>query len=241
MAPTRRPPIVGLVFDWNNLGQVALPFFVSITVAAFLALFLRKAAEQSRLPRAREPCARCRFERGLLARGDCEESCAVNTLPTLPILLFVAAASLATLAFAFPEVVKTYLIPFGLYDATYPDILLTLILVTNAGAAVALAAYFVQDLPYHRDLFNFGAAGAALVGLFLGSAGEGAVGTGAELLVPLALSALLLGLASEARARQGRPTFGLRALGLTTVPLFLVTLLALGRIVEIVRLAAGAH
>ncbi|MCI4331109.1 MAG: hypothetical protein L3K19_04600 [Thermoplasmata archaeon] len=232
---------MGLIFDWGNLSQVALPCFVSLTVGAFLALFMRRAADHSRLPRTRERCVRCRFEEGLIERGTCEQSCAVNAMPTLPLVLFVAVTSVAALAFLYPDVVVTYLLPFGSPLPAYPDILLTLVLVTNLAAAVALAAYFVQDLPYHRDLFNFGAAAAALVGLFVGTTASGVVRIDGQILVPVALGALLFGLAAEARARQGRPAFGLRALGVATAPLFLLTVLALGRIVEIVRIAASAH
>jgi hypothetical protein len=232
---------VSLVFDWGNLGQVALPCFVSITIAAFLALFLRQASDQSRMPRSRERCVDCRFESELIADRRCEQACSVNTMPTLPLVLFVAVASLAALTFLFPDVVRTYLLPFEFSTPAYPDVLLGLILVTNVGAAIALAAFFVQDLPYHRDLFNFGASAAALLGLLVGTSASGNLRADGQLLVPVALVALLLGLGAEARARRGRPAFGLRSLGAATAPLFLVTILALGRIVEVIQLAAQVH
>jgi hypothetical protein len=232
---------VSLVFDWANLGDVALPCLVSITGAAFLATFLRRAAEQSRLPRSRERCIRCRFESQLEEFGDCQEACAVNVLPTLPLVLFVAVSALAALTFFFPATVRTYILPFDYPDPAYAAILLDVVLVATLSAALVLAAYFVQDLPYHRDLFTLGAAAAALAGLFVGTTGSGVAPTDAAILVPIALTAVLLGLAAEARARRGRPAFGLRSLGAATAPLFLVTVLAFGRIAEVLALAAQAR
>lgn len=232
---------MALLFDWGNLGRVALPFFLSITIGAVLALFLRRAADQSLLPRARERCVRCRYEDGQIARGRCDEACAVNAMPTLPLVLFVAVSSLAALTFLYPGVVRTYVLPFEFSTPGMPDILLDLVLVTNVAAAVALAAFFVQDLPYHRDLFNLGAVVTALAGLVAATTVPGAWAGDVAAAVPVALAALLLGTAAELRARRGRPAYGLRALGAATAPLFLVTILALGRIVEIVQLAVQAH
>lgn len=232
---------MSLVFDWANLGEVALPCLVSITGAAFLATFLRHAAEQSRLPRRRERCVRCRFESELMESGECQEACAVNALPTLPLVLFVAVSTLGALTYFFPDTVRTYILPFDSPDPAYAAILLDVVLVATLSAALVLAAYFVQDLPYHRDLFTLGGVAAALVGLTLGTMGGGLWPSEGAVLVPVGLTAVLLGLAAESRARRGRPAFGLRSLGAATSPLFLVTFLAFGRIAEVLALAAQAH
>jgi hypothetical protein len=230
---------VPFVLLWSNLGQVALPFSIALTVAAVLALPLRRAAERSGLPRGRERCVGCVAEPGLLRQGYCVERCAVNRGPGLPMVLFVATATLALFALFDPAGFARAVLPF---DLTGPGIAATvaaMLIGANAGAALLLAAFFLQDLPVHRKLFLEGSLAAALFGLILPTVGPGSAMGRTDLLTPLALGAVLLVGAVEVRARVGRPAFGWRAVGLAIAPLILVGAFAAVRLVEFVQLGTG--
>ena len=226
-----------LVVDWSNLGLVAFPFLLSITTATLLALLLRRAAELSGLPRSREVCVGCVHEPALLRDGYCRQNCVINSLPSTPLVLFIGSATFALLTAFFPDVVLTYILPFGFTNSEIPGILEGLLLVSAGGASVTIAGYFAQDLAAHRELLNRVALLIALAGLIVGAGTSGAVSQTAETLVPLGLGMLLVGLAIEWRARRGRPTLGLRALGFSATPLFVIAVLALIRIAQILALA----
>jgi hypothetical protein len=229
---------VTLIYDWGNLGSVAFPFLLAITVSGILALALRRAAIRSGLPRAREPCARCRFEKGLLKRGTCERQCAVNDLPSLPLLLFIACTTFAILAAFYPSIVLTYVLPFTNPASGIPEVLLGVMLVASATASIAIAAYFAQDLPGHRELLIRGAVAGTLVGVLLSVLGNDMAGQVGAVLAPLSLGVLVIGLALEWRARLGRPALGLRAIGAAAIPLFLIAIMASVRIGEVLYYAA---
>lgn len=229
---------MGLVYDWYNLHTVALPFLLSVTAAGGLALILRRAAERSGLPRARETCTKCRHEGQLLQEGFCVQSCAVNALPTLPLALFVASTTFAILAGLFPDTVLTYVVPFSTVNADLPEALRFLLLVTCAAASLSIVGYFAQDLAVHRAVFEEAAIVVAVTGLFLGVTAGGTLGEDAAFLAPIALTALVLSVAMRRRAKVARPVFGLRAIAFATAPLFLLALLATLRILEILAYAA---
>ncbi|MCI4369149.1 MAG: hypothetical protein L3K09_06275 [Thermoplasmata archaeon] len=231
---------MGLVVEWGNLGSVALPFFIALTGSAVLALLLRNASDVSGLPRSRERCVGCRFESALVRDGLCRQTCTVNELPTLPIVLFLSTGTVAILCLFFPQVMIAFVLPFAIGSRATPQILLALLGVANTGACALIAGYFVQDLPKHRELFGFIAVFGTLLGLLVGFTVPGPVGLWARSLTPLALGLTLLFSAVEHRARMGRPTFGLRALGASVVPLFLVFLLATVRMAEIFHYAYGS-
>ena len=236
-ATPRRAGPVGLVLLWSNLGTVLLPFLAAITVASLLALPLQRAAERSGLPRARERCVHCRGEPVLLRTGHCPEACAVNRVPTLPLLLFVATTTVALFAFGDPGAFRLFVLPLGMTGPGVADLLAAGLVGANAGAAVLLAGYFLQDLPDHRLHFGEGAILLALGLLAASATAGGFLERWIALALPISLLAVLLALGIDWRARHGRPAFGLRALGVATAPLFLVSVFAAVRIVQILQLA----
>ena len=231
---------MGLVLEWNNLRLVLLPFLGALTVAALLAIPLRRAAERSGMPRLREPCIGCRAEAGLLRRGYCSESCAVNGGPGLPLLVFVATATTALFALLDPADFTGFVLPFGLNGPGILDLTVGLLIGVNAAAALLLAAYFLQDRPEHRALFLRGAIVVSLGALAVTGLTTGTLSPWLALATPLALTAVILSAGVEWRARHGRPAFGLRTVGVATGPLFLVMLFALVRIVQVVEMASGS-
>ena len=229
---------MGLVYDWYNLHTVALPFLISVTAAAGMALLLRRASERSGLPRAREPCTQCRNEPQLLQEGFCVQPCAVNALPTLPLALFVTSTTFAILAGLFPDTVLTYVVPFSTVNPDLPETLRFLLLVTCAAASLSIVGYFAQDLPSHRAAFEEAAVVVAVAGLFVGVTFGGTIGQDVAFVVPVALAALMISVAMSRRAKVSRPVFGLRALAFATAPLFLLAILATLRILEILSYAS---
>lgn len=228
---------MGLVLLWSHLGGVALPFLIALTAACLLAWGLQRVAETTGLPRLRERCIGCRAESNLLATGRCPEPCAVNDGPTLPLLVFVGSATTAVFAAADPADFRLYVLPYGLTGPGIPDLLLALLVGANALAGVLLAAFFVQDRRDHQELFARGSAILALGALVGLGLSDGPAGPWVDLAVPVALTALLLGVAIEWRARHGRPAFGLRTIGFAAAPLFLVALLATIHLVQVLQLA----
>jgi hypothetical protein len=227
---------MGLVLLWANLGQILLPALVALTVAAFLAMPLRRAAERSGLPRVREPCVGCVAESYLLEHGYCRERCAVNSASSVGVLLFVGTTSTAIFAYLDPADFVRLVLPTSPGATAVPGLLLDLVVGSNAGAALLVGAYFSQDLPgFRRGLLE----GSATVSLGLMTIGEALPGPGlhwVSLLLPLSLAAIVLGVGVEWRARHGRPAFGFRTLGLAAAPLFLLAALATIRIIQIVQI-----
>jgi hypothetical protein len=230
---------VPFVLLWSNLGGVALPFLAALTLSAVFAIPLRRAAEGSGLPRARERCLGCAAERALLRRGYCTERCVVNGGPAVPLVLFVATSTFVLFALFAPAAFARAVLPFALGGPGVAQVLAGLLVGTNAAAAVLLAAFFFQDRAATRRLFVEGAVVVALLGLLLAGLAPLLRVPGATLLTPLALLAVLLFAAIERRARVGRPAFGWRSVGLAAVPLFLVALCATVRLLEFVRMATG--
>lgn len=228
---------MGLYLDWGNLVTVSFPFIVSVTAAGILAIALRHLSDTEGLPTARERCVGCRFESKLIRSGECRLDCAVNALPSLPLVLFVVTTSFALLALAFPSMLLTYVLPTGRYAPATPAILVGIVFTANGAASLATAGYFVQSSRRYRRTFLQGLIVAVLLGLVVGSATTGGARALATALTPFALGSLLVGLAIEHRARMGRPALGLKALGASTVPFFIVTVLSLVRIYEILRIA----
>jgi len=225
---------VAVYADWANLGNVAVPFLVSTTVAALLTLGLWYLARRSGLPRAREPCATCVNERELLRTGHCSDrACAVNSLPLLPLSLFACSAMVAVLSVGWPGTMTTYILPSGLRPGSFSIVLLYLVLIASAGSSLAIAAYFLQDQRLTRHGFLLAAGGTGVFAVFLALL-AGPVGLVASGLSTLALTAVLIAMGIEHRARLGRPLLGLRSVGVAALPLFLVTFLASIRIFQIV-------
>lgn len=241
---------MGLVIEPNNLWLLALPALICACLSAIFTLLLWRAAWVSGLPHRREPCVTCVFEADLLRKGTCTENCAINSIPTLPLMLFFITSGLTMMCVFFPSLVSTYVIPFNLAPPLLPTLLLVTLGATNGGAAVLLATYFVQDRAWHRELFFRGAAAMTLIGLIAAStlAGLGKAGwitsswlqtaaVEAEWLTPLGLFAIIVVVAMEHRARLERPVMGLRGLGLTTAPIFLIVVIGLARMLEILSYA----
>lgn len=227
---------MGLVLDWSNLDFVVLPFLLALTAAAFLALPLRRALERSRLPRAREPCVGCSAEGRLLRTGRCPEPCVVNTLGSFALALFVATTCLALFAYVDPVDLARFVDPIGWQFGPPAEALLALVVGGNAAAAVLVAAYLLQDLPVHRDGLLRGSATVSLGLMAVATLAPPALGRWVDLLLPLSLAGIVLGVGIEWRARHGRPAFGLRSLAVALLPLFVVTGLALVRFGQIVAL-----
>lgn len=226
-----------LLVTWSNLALVTLPFVLAIGVSVGLAFLLRRAARESGLPRARETCVDCAHEAGLVEAGACEQRCAVNELPALPLALFVGCSTFAILAIVFPAVVLTYVLPFWAPTSTTTEVLLILLIASSVGGAVALALYCLQDLPEQRELLLRGSMVVAIAALAAALLTSGGALSVAEGLGAAALAVILVAAAVDRRARLGRPTLGLRTMGVAVVPLLLVSTLAVVRIVEILQLS----
>lgn len=243
---------MGLAIEPNNLWVLALPALICACISAIFTLMLWRAAWKSGLPHRREPCVTCVFEADLIRKGTCTENCAINSLPTLPLMLFFISSGLTLMCVFFPTIVTQYVIPFNLSPASLGPMILVGIGAANGGAAVLLAAYFVQDKAWHRELFIRGATAATIVGLIAAStlaaldripsvaAGYpwlSAIGAEADWLTPLGLFAIIMAMALEHRARLERPVLGLRSLGMTTVPMFFMVVVGLARMLEILSYA----
>jgi hypothetical protein len=163
----------------------------------------------------------------------------VNAGPGIPLTLFVACSTFALFALLAPSAFVEFVLPFGLTGPGVEELLVGGLVGANAGAALLMAAYLLQDLPIHREGLRRGSLVVALGSL--GLTGLATVGPlrWVTLLTPLALGGLVLSAAVEWRARTGRPAFGLKAVGIATAPLFLGVLLAMVRIVQVVQLAHG--
>jgi hypothetical protein len=233
-ATGRYSPGVGLGVDWLNLWVVGLPFLTCACASGALAVLLYRTALASGLPHRRDTCARCVFESALRRTGTCAQACAVNAIPTLPLVLFSFTSTFALLFLFYPSLALEYVLPSVPAPSPLAQIVRDLLVATNVGASVVLAGYFVQDTARSRELFSRTAAAGALAGLVAGSTLPGAWGATAALLTPVALLVLLIALALEHRAVRGEPTLGLRAIGLATAPLFLIGIAALARIAQIV-------
>ncbi|MCI4319406.1 MAG: hypothetical protein L3J87_02110 [Thermoplasmata archaeon] len=226
-----------LVVDWENLAFVALPFLTCLGISGLLAIGLYRVAAVSGVPHRRERCLRCRFVEALHRSGTCHEPCAVNQVPQLPAVLFVATCTFALLFLFFPTVSFEYVIPFEFSPPDLGAVLLGFLAAANFGGSVVLAAYLLQDRAVSREMFNRVAAFGAVLGILLGLAGPAWVRGPAIVLTPVALAALLLGVGLEYRARLGRPAVGLRAVGAATLPLFLLILVASARLVQLLLYA----
>jgi hypothetical protein len=226
---------VTLVLLWANLGPLLLPAMIAITASAILAIPLRRAAERSGLPRVREPCFGCVAEGFLVRNGYCPEVCTVNSATSVGLLLFVATAATATFALLDPGDFVRRVLPFSSGSPGLSNFLLDAVVGTNAAAALLIGAYFGQDRSIDRRHWLEGSAVAALGLMTIGEALPGPALPWVDLLLPLSLGALLLGVAVEWRARHGRPAFGLRTLAVAAAPLFLLTILATIRIVQVVQ------
>lgn len=241
--PLPHSPFVVLLLDWSNLWAIALPFFICISASTLFTVFLWRVAWKSGMPHRREPCATCIFEKGLLRLGTCRETCAVNVIPTLPLLLFMFTCSFALLFLLFPSVVLTYLFPAGL-GTVWSNACIVAVAASNGGASIVLVGYFVQDKAWHREMFFRIAAAGSTAGLVLGvvfsgshNAWLGALSTFSFEVTPFGLVAVLLTAGIEHRARWGRPVLGMRALAASTLPLFLVVLVACARILFVLSAA----
>ncbi|HTT26729.1 MAG TPA: hypothetical protein VMH90_07210 [Thermoplasmata archaeon] len=230
---------MGLVLEWANLGEILLPVLIAVTTAAFLALPLRRAAEQSGLPRIREPCRGCAAEPFLLERGYCREVCTVNSAAPVGLLLFVGTATTAIFAYLDPADFLRLVLPATPGMPAGATLLLDTVVASNAAASLLVGAFFGQDLPAYRRGLLEGSAALALGLMTVGEAMPTPAFRWVELLLPLSLSAVVLGVAVEWRARYGRPAFGLRTLAVAALPMFLVSVLASARIVQILIVGLG--
>jgi hypothetical protein len=231
--------IMVLEWDWARVGFVALPFLTSACIVGVFAVLLRRAVQESGLPRRREPCVNCLFESALLRDKSCRLRCAVNAVPDFPFALFVVTGTLALFFLFFPGLALAYVLPTVSGLSTIEPAMLTALIVGNVAASLVIAAYFLQDLSWHRETFLRGAAVGSLAALVVGIGAPGLAGSFAQVLAPVGLGALLLAVALEHRARLGRPVFGLRTVAVASLPLYLVTLLAFFRILQVVRAATG--
>jgi hypothetical protein len=231
---------MGLTLAWGNLEGVALPFMLCACVSGILTVFLWRAAWESGMPHRREPCATCVFEGKLIKTGTCRESCAVNIIPTLPLMLFLFTCTFALFFVFFTPIVESSLFP-PIWSPDLSGAVAALVAASNGGAAVLLAAYFAQDTAWHRELFlRIGAAGS-LAALVVGVMNPEGVGSIALSLAPLGLFAVLLSAALEHRARWGRPVLGLRSMGFSTTPLFVISLIGLLKILWVLSSAGSIH
>lgn len=231
-----------LTLEWQNLWTIALPLFLSLCTSTLFTVLLWRVAWKSGMPHRREPCVNCVFEKGLIRHGTCRETCAVNVIPTLPLLLFLFTSTFALFFLVFPGIVVTYMFPGG-FDPTWSSAAVMAVAAANGGASILLVGYFVQDKAWHRELFFRIAAAGSTAGLVLGLVFQshpgflGQMGTFCLEVTPFGMFAVIMTSGLEHRARWGRPVLGLRALGLSTLPLFLITLVAVARILFVLSAA----
>ncbi len=218
-----------LVLDWGNLWVVALPFLTSACIAGIFTVLVSRVSRN--ITHHRLLCAQCVFEDELIANGKCEQNCAVNNIPSLPMLLFFFSTEFALLALFYPSIIQTYILP-AVLSQNEMAFLGSLLLVSTTTAAVMLGVYLVQEKGKVRSLLLrvtiLGTLGAILVASFEPSA---------AIYVPVGLFALVLILGVELRARYQLPLLGLRSVGAATLPLFVVTLIGIIHIYEILRMA----
>ncbi|HZY70687.1 MAG TPA: hypothetical protein VFF67_06905 [Thermoplasmata archaeon] len=228
---------MALVADWGNLAIVALPVITSLGVSGLLAILLYRVGVATGVPHRRERCLRCVFASALHSSGTCDERCAVNELPRIPALLLWVTGTFALLFLLFPSTAFAYVLPLELRSPALFPTLAGFLGAANLGGMIVLAAYLLQDRAWSRELFNRVGAGGSIVGLLLGFVSGGMIRSVTLWFTPAALTVLLVGLGLEYRARSGRPTMGLRAIGTATAPLFLTLVVGAVRIVQIVALA----
>jgi uncharacterized membrane protein YozB (DUF420 family) len=221
--------VTGIILVWANLWVVALPFLTSACVAGVFTVLLSRVSRT--LTHHRLVCTRCAFEGTLITKGECHQNCAVNSIPSLPLLLFFFCIEFALLSLFYPSIAGTYILP-GSVSPLWNALLQGLMLATTVASSVMLGVYLIQHEARARTWMLRG----ALVGT-LGAILVASLYVAAAVLVPIGLFALLLSLGVELRARHGLPLLGLRAIGLATLPLFLVVLIGMVRIYEIFRLA----
>ncbi len=229
---------MSLTLDWGNVGAVALPVLTSLCIGAILTTLLWRASWRSALPHRRESCIGCIHEDRLSRRLTCEEDCSVNTLPGVPLGIFLATSSLAVFSLFYPSLVVQFVLPApGQAPAGLTNVLLWTVVASTVTSSLVLTAYFVQDTALHREILTRVSVVGALTGILAGSDPAFGFQGEAQVLTPVALLALVFGLALEERSRLQRPVFGLRALALSLLPLFLLTVIALARILLILAQA----
>ena len=221
--------MAGIILVWANLWVVALPFLTNGCIAGVFTVFLSRVSR--RLTHHRLVCTHCEFEDALIARGACQESCAVNSVPSLPLLLFFFSFEFALLSLLYPAIASAYIFPESI-SAFWSGLLQGLMLTTTVAATVVLGVYLVQQETRARTWMLRGTLVGTMGVIFISS-----FYAGVAVLVPIGLFALLLSLGVELRARQGRPLLGLRAIGVATLPRFLLVLIGMLRVYDILRLA----
>jgi hypothetical protein len=220
-----------IVIDWGNLWLVALPVLTSASIAGIFSIFLWRSALKG-LPYRREDCEECVYGEELLEKGYCTEPCAVNMIPTLPLVLFIFTATLSILAVFYPSVVYTYLIPFVSSNTTLA--LYGMLTASCLMSSILLAGYLLQERALDREAFTR----VAIVGT-LGAIALAPFFQVAAILVPTGLFLVLVALGIEVRARRGKNLLGMTSIGFATLPLFVITLIGLMRILQILRIAGG--
>jgi hypothetical protein len=210
-------------------------------------LFLWKGSRKE-LKFMREQCVDCEEEAELLETGQCSQSCAVNQVPTLPLVLFFFSVTFAVVALFYSAMVYTYILPVQLSSdvananhialASNPilyDALYGLLVASCVVSAAVLAAYLMQDKPLYREVMSRGAVVGVLASLFMAPFLSTAM-----ILVPVGLFILLVSVGMELRARKGRPLVQLNTLAIGTIPLFVISIAALLKIIEMLGFA-GLH
>lgn len=217
-----------LVIDWGNLWVVALPFLISASLSATFTILLWKASRK--LIHHRLTCVNCIYEGALIRTHHCEEACAVNNIPSLPLLLFFFSAVFSMMALFFPDILNTYVLPLPtsqvLLGFSY-----SVVAIVSTGATVLVGVYLIQQWAPSRLLF----LRIALVGTLFAILVSSSYDFAAEF-VPIGLFAIALGMGVELRAQRGIPLLGMRALGLATLPLFVMALIGIVRIFQILSL-----
>jgi hypothetical protein len=221
----------GLVVVWANLWAVALPVMTSISVAGIFSVFLWRITRKG-LPYRREECEDCVFEKDMRLKGYCTEPCAVNQIPTLPLLLFAFITTLSVLAVFYPVVVNTYVLPY--VSSQLSLVVYGFLTATCLMSSVLLACYLLQERAVEREVVSriaiVGTLAAIVLTPFLQVA---------AVFVPTCLFLMLVGIGIELQARKGKNLLGLRTIGFATLPLFVITLIGLLRVLQIIRIAGG--
>ena len=216
---------------WANLWAVALPVLTSTSVAGIFSVLLWKVSRNG-IPFRREECKDCVFSEEMRAKGYCNEPCAVNMIPTLPLLLFAFTATLSVLAVFYPDIVNTYLLPF--VSSQLDLVIYGILTATCLMSAILLAGYLLQEKAADRAVLAriaiVGTLGAIVLTPFLEAA---------AILVPTGLFLLIVAVGVELQARKGKNLLGLRTIGFATLPLFVMTLIGLLRILQLLRIAGG--
>ena len=212
-----------LLVVWGNLVRVTVALLpLGLVTVLFAALLYRAWRSVTRGPND--------------SPGTLVDEFWWNLPPELPLSVFGALALLSLFILYDTGLFATYVLPFGLSSGGQA-LLLGLEFGACVGGAGVVAGYFIQAQPRLRRYFL---QIAVLVGATVVVVAAAAGRTPPIGLIALAPVSLFVGLISiwiARRASYHEVSFGPRALGLTSVPLYFIAAVAVIRLAQLIALA----